>query len=169
MVLTLIVCFLIVVIAAFCRDACNLWLSKKMGLSFKDTVTDAGVPIVTLKNGEKEFNFLLDTGSDISHIDSTIVDSLSDIEEIEGNNLTITTANGSIESGNNWIRIPLNYKKQSFIEDFMLLDLHDTFEVLREDTGIQLHGILGGTFLRKYRYVLDYNDLVAYTKNDILC
>ena len=46
----------------------------------------------------------------------------------------------------------------------MPLDLHDSFEVLREDTGIQLHGILGGTFLRKYRYVLDYVDLVAYTK-----
>lgn len=164
MVLLLIVCFLAVVVLVFFKDAFNLWLSKKMGLSFKDTLSDAEIPIVTLKNGEKEFNFILDTGSNISHIDSTIVDSLSDIEKIGSNNITITTANGLIESGNSWIRVPLNYKKQSFIEDFMLLDLHDTFEVLKEDVGIQLHGILGGTFLRKYRYVLDYNDLVAYTK-----
>lgn len=164
MVLTLIICFLVAVIIAFSRDALNLWLSKKVGFSLKETMTDIGVPIVTLKNGEKEFNFILDTGSDISHIDSNIKDSLSDTEEIEGDNLTVTTANGSVESNNNWIRVPLNYKKQSFIEDFMPLDLHDSFEVLREDTGIQLHGILGGTFLRKYRYVLDYVDLVAYTK-----
>lgn len=164
MVLTLIICFLVAVIIAFSRDALNLWLSKKVGFSLKETMTDIGVPIVTLKNGEKEFNFILDTGSDISHIDSNIKDSLSNTEEVEGDNLTVTTANGSVEGNNNWIRVPLNYKKQSFVEDFMLLDLHDSFEVLREDTGIQLHGILGGTFLRKYRYVLDYVDLIAYTK-----
>lgn len=163
MVLTLIICFLVAVIAAFSRDALNLWLSKKVGFPLKETITDVGIPIVTLKNGEREFNFLLDTGSNISHIDSTIKDSLSDVEEVEGDNLTVTTANGSVEGNNSWIRVPLSYKKQSFTEDFMPLDLHDSFEVLREDTGIQLHGILGGTFLRKYRYVLDYNDLVAYT------
>lgn len=164
MVLTLIICFLVAVIIAFSRDALNLWLFKKVGFSFKETMTDVGIPIVTLKNGEKEFNFILDTGSDISHIDSNIKDSLSDTEEVEGDNLTVITANGSVEGNNSWIRVPLNYKKQSFTEDFIPLDLHDSFESLREDTGIQLHGILGGTFLRKYRYVLDYDDLVAYTK-----
>lgn len=163
MVLTLIICFLVAVIAAFSRDALNLWLSKKVGFPLKETMTDAGIPIVTLKNGEKEFNFLLDTGCDISHIDSNIKGSLSDTEEVEGKSFDIITANGSVEGNNSWIRVPLNYKKQSFIEDFMPLDLHDTFEALKEDTGIQLHGILGNTFLRKYRYVLDYNDLVAYT------
>ena len=164
MVLTLIICFLVAVIIAFSRDALNLWLSKKTGFPLKETITDAGIPIVTLKNGEKEFNFILDTGSNISHINSNIKDSLSDTEEIKGDNLTITTANGSIEGNNSWIRVPLNYGKQSFIEDFMPLDLHDSFESLREDTGIQLHGILGGTFFSKYGYVIDYKDLIAYIK-----
>lgn len=164
MVLILIICFLVAIIIAFSRNALNLWLSKKVGFSLKKTIASVGIPIVTLKNGEKEFNFILDTGSNISHIDSNIKDSLSDTEKGEGDNLAITTANGSIEGNNSWIRVPLSYKKQSFTEDFMPLDLHDSFEVLREDTGIQLHGILGGTFLRKYRYVLDYDDLVAYTK-----
>lgn len=164
MVLTLIICFLVAVIAAFSRDALNLWLSKKVGFPLKETITKEGVPIVTLKNGEEEFNFILDTGSTVSHIDSTIKDSLSDVEEVEGDNLTVTTANGLVESNNSWIRVPLNYKKQSFIEDFMPLDLHDTFEDIKEETGLQLHGVLGNTFFRKYRYVFDYDDLVAYTK-----
>ena len=164
MVLTLIICFLVAVIAAFSRDTLSLWLSKKVGFPLKETITKEGIPIVTLKNGEKEFNFILDTGSTISHIDSTIKDSLSDVEEIKGDNLAVTTANGSVEGNNSWIRVPLNYKKQNFIEDFIPLDLHDSFEDIKEETGIQLHGILGGTFLRKYRYVLDYDDLVAYTK-----
>lgn len=164
MVLTLIICFLVAVIIAFSRNALNLWRSKKLGLPFKDTLTNVGIPIVTLENGEKEFNFILDTGSDISHIDSNIKTSLSDIEEVEGDNLTVTTASGSVEGNNNWVRVPLNYKKQYFIEDFMLLDLHDVFKTIKEDTGIQLHGILGSTFLRKYGYILDYDDLVAYIK-----
>lgn len=164
MVLTLVICFLVAVMAAFSRDALNLWLSKKVGFPLKETTTKEGIPIVTLKNGEKEFNFILDTGSTISHIDSTIKDSLSDVEEVEGNNFAIATANGSVEGNNSWIRVPLNYKKQSFIEDFMPLDLHDIFEDIKEETGVQLHGVLGNTFLRKYRYVIDYDDLVAYTK-----
>ena len=54
MVLTLIICFLVAVMAAFSRDALNLWLSKKVGFPLKETITKEGVPIVTLKNGEKD-------------------------------------------------------------------------------------------------------------------
>ena len=54
MVLTLIICFLVAVIAAFSRDTLNLWLSKKVGFPLKETITNEGIPIVTLKNGGKE-------------------------------------------------------------------------------------------------------------------
>lgn len=164
MVLNLVICLLVVVVLALLGNICNEWLSKKTGVLLSESIESAGIPIVTLKNGNRSFNFLIDTGSDKSHISSEFVKLLVDTEKIEGEHLVITTANGSVEGEGDWLRVPLSHKGQSFIEDFMVLDLHDTFESLREEIGMQLHGILGITFLRKYRYILDFNELIAYTK-----
>lgn len=164
MVLSLVICFLVAVILALLGSILSDWLVKKIGSSYKDSIDKAGVPIVTFKNGNQSLNFLLDTGSDMSHIDTSVVKSLEDIETTKGDSVAIYTANGFKEGNNDWIRIPLKYRGQYYSEEFMPLDLHETFNSIKEETGIQLHGILGVTFLRNYRYVLDFDKMIAYTK-----
>lgn len=163
MVLNLIICFLVAVILVLIGNLLNTWLAKNTGISYKDSMNKAGIPIVTFKNGNQNLNFLLDTGSDMSHIDTSIVKYLSDTEIIKGDSVAIYTANGSKEGNNDWIKIPLMYKDQHYFEEFMPLDFHDTFNSIKEETGIQLHGILGITFFRNYKYVLDFNKMIAYT------
>lgn len=163
MVLTLFICFLVLLTAAIAKTAISYEISKRRtGISFKESLDLADLPVITMYNNDRKLNFLLDTGSNISHIDSSI-DNLS-CEAIEKESLNITTAGGELKGGEKWLRIPLAYKKQNFSEDFMALELHETFAQIKKETGVQIHGILGNSFFTKYRYTLNFDEMIAYTK-----
>lgn len=165
MVLTLIICFLVIVILAFLRDEIALKISKKVtSISFKESLDLTDLPIITVENNGKKLNFLLDTGSNVSHINSNILDSLSDYSKVPAAPTEITTVNGVESIEGSWIELPFYYKKQYFSETFLPLDLTDAFDSIKRDNGVQLHGILGNSFFAKYRYVLDFDDFIAYTK-----
>ena len=165
MVLTLIICFLVALAIAFLKDIISLEINKrKTGISFKESIDLTELPVITMYNGEQKFNFLLDTGSNISHFNSGAVELLREYNELHKAGFDLATATGVTEGSNKWVSIPLQYKKQSFIEDFMLLDLQEAFDSIKKENGVQLHGILGNSFFTKYKYVLDFEDLVAYTK-----
>ena len=57
--------------------------SKRVNMSFKETMDLTGLPIITFKQGENKFNFVLDTGAVSSIIDSRVLDKLQ-YTEIEG-------------------------------------------------------------------------------------
>lgn len=165
MVLSLIVCFLVVLAIALLRDIISLEINKRRtGISFKESIDLTELPVITLHNGGQKLNFLLDTGSNISHLNSKAEELLKRYDEVHKAGFDIATATGVTEGSNKWVSVPLQYKKQSFIEDFMLLDLQEAFDSIKKENGVQLHGILGNSFFTKYKYVLDFEDLVAYTK-----
>lgn len=163
MVLTLFICFLVLLAVAIAKEAITHEIGKRRrGISFRESLDLADLPVVTMYNNGRKLNFLLDTGSNISHIDAGI-DSL-DCEEVKKECFDITTAGGELKGGEKWLRIPLVYKKQSFSEDFMALGLHEVFAQIKRETGVQIHGILGNSFFTKYRYILDFDEMVAYSK-----
>lgn len=47
---------------------------------------------------------------------------------------------------------------------FNVHDLDAAFGVVKQESGVQLHGILGSKFFEKYKYVIDYKDCIAYIK-----
>ena len=53
-------------------------------------------------------------------------------------------------------------------EEFQVVDMTSSFNNIKNDYGVNLHGILSSTFFEKYKYVLDFDKLIAYSKNDIL-
>lgn len=164
MVLTLIICFLVVVCLAFIRDILSLEWSKRInGISFKDSLKLTDLPVITLDNNGEKLNFLLDTGSNISHFNSEAANLLKDFESIDKEGQSIVTATGTSEA-DCWLRIPLGYKNQIFFEDFMLLDLKEAFDTIQKENGIQIHGILGNSFFIKYGYILDFDSNTIYTK-----
>ena len=36
--------------------------------------------------------------------------------------------------------------------------------VIKKDFNIDIHGILGGDFLSKYEYIIDFKEYIAYSK-----
>jgi hypothetical protein len=42
--------------------------------------------------------------------------------------------------------------------------MKEAFGHMKQDTGVTLHGIIGSKFFNKFKYVLDFDELIAYSK-----
>ena len=138
---------------------------RKDIMSLKESLDLTGIPIVTFTQENVKYNFLLDTGSDISYINSKIVDTFAIKYEATDYKLAgFISAGGLSSSDIKLINIPFEYKRTSFKESFAVLDLTESFAQIKEENGVTLHGILGNTFFTKYGYILDFKELKFYTK-----
>lgn len=138
---------------------------RKDIMSLKESLDLTGIPIVTFTQENVKYNFLLDTGSDVSYINSKIVyNSAIKYEATDYKLAGFISAGGLSSSDIKIIDIPFEYKRTSFKESFAVLDLTESFAQIKEENGVTLHGILGNTFFTKYGYILDFKELKFYTK-----
>ena len=61
-------------------------------------------------------------------------------------------------------RICLSYKGGQYEYDYLISDMKDAFTNIKQTTGVTLHGILGSKFFNTYKYVLDFDKMIAYSK-----
>lgn len=170
MVLEIIcVLLMVVIIAGFINNVEDCYYKKKknknvVNMSFKEAMDLVELPVVTFYNGNVKLNFLLDTGSNISQINASVLP-LLDYKMIEDKtNAVIGIEGNKIQTG--FCEISITYKNQEFTNDFCIHDLNEAFAIVKEESGVQIHGILGSLFFQKYKYILDYESLIAYSKED---
>ena len=130
-------------------------------ISFKEAMDLVELPVVTFYNGDKKLNFLLDTGSNVSYINSSIIP-LLDHEKTDKEMNTIGIEGN--KASNQFCKMSVTYKNQVFEEEFSIADLDEAFGVIKQESGVQIHGILGSKFFERYKYVLDFKELMAYIK-----
>ena len=130
-------------------------------ISFKQGFQLTELPIVSLYHEGKPFNFLLDTGSNDSIIDSNILnkmkhemtDQQSNLYGMEGNCQVVKKCN-----------IVLSYDGVDFPYEYLICDMKEAFGKIKAESGVTLHGIIGSKFFNTYKYVLDFESLIAYSK-----
>lgn len=161
-VLKIIFVLLLVGIAIIVLYSVNLSKKKVFcnNMSFRETMDLCELPIVTFMNNGKKLNFLLDTGASKSVIHSGALKGLiyesinksGDIYGIDGKRMNVSFISMSIE-----------YKGKDYNEEFQSIDMNIPFSNLKTDFGVNLHGILSSNFFQKYKYVLNFDELVAYS------
>ena len=132
-------------------------------ISFERTLRLVGIPIITLENGGKEYNFILDTGATTSLINNSILDELVDKEIIDGEDI-VSGLNPNVGYKASRCNIEFKIVNDKFKHQFSAFNLNDTFGDLAEETGIIVHGLLGSDFFRDKKYILDYNEHLLYHK-----
>lgn len=155
-ILGIIIVVLIATIINIIEDNKRLKIPK---ISFKESLDLSGFPIITFISNNKKLNFILDTGSENSVINT---------KDLEGTNFT-SLANESNAYGiegnpikkkaNNLI---LNYKDLTFNYVFWSLDLTKPIEIVKKNSGITIHGLLGSDFFSEFEYIIDFKKLEAY-------
>lgn len=136
-------------------------IDPKVGrISFRESMDLVELPIVTFMNNGRKLNFLLDTGASYSSINEAALEGLSYEETGEsGGHFGIE---GTIQESK-YVRMNVGYRSQSYEDDFQVVDLSQAFGNIKQEFGINLHGIIGNSFFQKYRYVLDFSELIAYS------
>lgn len=129
-------------------------------MSFVETMNLTGLPIATFEYEGKKYNFILDTGSNCSIIDARYANEMH-YQEVKDSHRVYGLSAISKEGGYGIFH--LQYKGKDYDVECDILDMKTTFDKMKECYGVTLHGVLGSDFLHTYRYVLDFNELVAYS------
>lgn len=157
-----ILILLAVLVAALIINGVEDYSKHSDEISFKEAMDLAELPVVTFYQGTEKFNFLLDTGSNHSHISVEAAERIKGTPMIGSENVQGVGGATVVDRA---ISAVIGYKSKSY-EVLLLVGEHlsDTFRTIKETTGVQVHGILGSGFLSDNRYVLDFDELIAYSK-----
>lgn len=161
MIITAILVFIVCLLILF-MEWYHLYRNKqkeKTKISFKEGLDLTELPIVTFYQGDKKLHFLLDTGSNISYINEDVINTI-EAEDLNSSSNTFGVEGSGIETHHYMIEI--GYKDQKFKEEFGAVDLSSAFGAIEKESGIRLHGIIGNRFFEKYKYILDFKELIAY-------
>lgn len=163
MILEVIITLLAVVAVGFTVHHFKDKVDKeKAKISIKESMDLVQVPVVTFQEDDIKLNFLLDSGGSHSHISKSAAKMLMGTPI--DTNYTYTTSTGS-DTTSKMIESILKYKNEEFKANLFVNEGLDTsFEEVKRECGVQLHGILGADFLKEHEYVLDFAELVAYHK-----
>lgn len=139
----------------------KLFNNPDNSISFKQGFDLTELPIITLNQGEKKFNLLLDTGSNDSIIDKNVLKHLeytplkekSFLMGLEGNKQEVCMCS-----------ITFSHKDKDYPYSYIIRDMSEAFGHIKRDCGVNLHGIIGAKFFNKFKYVLDFDELIAYSK-----
>lgn len=131
-------------------------------VSFKESLDLCDLPVITFINNDVKLNFLLDTGANKSVINYDTLtlpieynksDKSGTIFGMEGNAQEVL-----------YINMDISYKDRVFNDTFQVLDMSAAFDRIKKNDGVTLHGVLSHNFFQKYKYVLDFDELIAYSK-----
>ena len=119
-----------------------------------------GLPLILTSGRKKNVCFLIDTGSTHNTLFSFVYEHFKDdfriIEEkqetmgIESRFLGSTTVEGTF-----------NFEGTEYTSTFEVVKANDMITQLQEDTGVQLHGILGIPFLTENKWKIDFEKMIV--------
>lgn len=139
----------------------RLFGKKYEEISFRQSYDLTELAIITFYQGDNKINLILDSGSSDNIIDKSALAKL-EYEKVdkEGEIIGLTGNISKTEVCN----LKVTYKNTEYEYPYMVADLREPFERLKKTHGVTLHGIIGTNFFNKYKYVLDFEKLVAYSK-----
>lgn len=134
-------------------------IKKNQIVEFKTSMELSGLPIITFYQGEKAYNFLLDTGSNKSYINSK-----SDIDISKTGTRDVFMGANGIDTDCEEVNIVMYRNEIKYEYSMFSADLNTAFTELKKEYGVTVTGILGCDFMDKYNYCLDFKEFVVYQR-----
>lgn len=128
-----------------------------MKYSLSHGLTSIGLPTIPVEVNNKKLCFILDSGSTCSLIDSTVVEYFKDIVEPAGD-YCISGIEGTKHKVD-IVTLPFNFEGQIYKPKFCVRPLLDAFKGIEDESGIQVHGLIGTDFLLENKWIVDFRTL----------
>lgn len=155
-IVAILICLVVIILHLY-----KGYKRKITSMSFKEAMALAELPIVTFKCNDKSVNFILDTGANNSVIHESVAKKLK--LKLTGEKAKLTGINSSIDEVN-IADIELFYNNKKYKDKVQIVDLGIVLKQIKKTTGVTAHGIIGSKFFVNNKYVLDFKDMVAYSR-----
>ena len=119
-----------------------------------------GLPLLIVKAQAKNLCFLLDTGSNINVIDRRV----AEFFQLSGgtDKQRQFGIDGELQT-TDIVELAFSLEEQEYKANFSVMDLSSAFGKVEEESGIQIHGLLGCSFMEQQKWILDFEKLCLYT------
>lgn len=128
--------------------------------NLKDILEKSDIPAISIYIAGKEYTVLIDTGSDMSYLDSLVLKEVPKI--LIGYQKEIIGGTGIKDTNSAIYQVEFAFGDKEFKEEFIENDFSSVFNTIEEYNKIKLCGILGTKFLMKHKCILDFKNLVFY-------
>ena len=115
-----------------------------------------GLPLLIVKAQAKHLCFLLDTGSNINVLDKRV----AEFFQLSGRTTQQQQfgIDGTLRT-TNVVEMIFSLEEREYKADFSVMDLSSAFGKVEDETGIQIHGLLGCSFMEQQKWILDFENL----------
>lgn len=131
-----------------------------MIVSLNSILSKLGLPLLIVKAQAKNLCFLLDTGSNINVLDKKVA------EFFQLSSGTVQRQQFGIDGTlqiTDVVEMTFSLEEREYKAAFSVMDLSSAFGKVEEESGIQIHGLLGCSFMEQQKWVLDFEKLCLFT------
>ena len=131
-----------------------------MIVSLNSILSKLGLPLLIVKAQAKNLCFLLDTGSNINVIDRRV----AEFFQLSGGTTKQRQfgIDGELQT-TDIVELAFSLEEQEYKANFSVMDLSSAFGKVEEESGIQIHGLLGCSFMEQQKWILDFEKLCLFT------
>lgn len=131
-----------------------------MRFSLNFGIEKTGLPLILTSGKKKNVCFLIDTGSTYNTLFSFVYEHFKDdFRIIEENQKTMGIESRFQDSTT--VEGTFNFDGTEYTSTFAVVKANDAIAKIQEETGVQLHGILGIPFLMENKWKIDFEKMIV--------
>lgn len=158
-----LIAFLIIILL----EIANILINKRIYSSMNDSQEiplmkglPQGLPVMTLKNNNQWFYFIVDTGSNISMLSEIFYNKIKVEKEACDPNLMTTGIGGTVTYTRECIAKFEDIKGTCYNINFSISpQLNGVASAIKDAVNIEIAGLIGTDFLYTNGYIVDFNSL----------
>ena len=135
---------------------------QRDNFSFKNAFKLTGLPILIFEQDGTDLIFILDTGSSVCVLDESSISKLKDFKYLDREDNLVDVNGGKVKRRYGLFKFKCD--NIDFENEFLISDLTNIKESVKEDSGVSIDGIVGSDFFSKYQYIIDFDKYIAFSK-----
>lgn len=114
-----------------------------------------GLPLILTSDKLKNICFLIDTGSTHNSLCGFVYNHFKDEFKILGGIQSLMGIEGHYKETPT-IEATFNFEEKDYTSTFCVLDASEAIKQVQDETGVQIHGVLGVQFLKENKWIIDF-------------
>lgn len=119
-----------------------------------------GLPLIVTSGKLKNLCFLIDTGATHNTLFDFVYEHFKDEFKLLDSTCRAMGIEGHYKE-TPVIEATFNFEGIDYTSTFSVLDAADAIIQVQEETGVQIHGVLGTQFLIKNKWIVDFDKLIV--------